>query len=188
MNRPSFQTAKHYISQRSETFIGLTVVAILCIVIATIALSAQASKPAIVYQPAKACDLLGEDEAKELLGAAALLTTNTPPSQSGDITVSQCAYADGTPNKDSMVIAAVVVRSGINDKGTEQNITDFSGAQSQRSVQAINDLGNSAFYNPDLGQLNILKDRNWIIVSYGVGSNPQANTLEDAIKLAKKVI
>lgn len=168
--------------------VKIAVVVVMIIVIASIAFFAQASKPAIVYQPTKACDLLNEGEAKELLGAGALLTTNTPPSQSGDITISQCAYADGTPDKNNMVIAAIVVRSGINDKGTQQNITDFSGAQSQRTVQAVNDIGKSAFYNPDLGQLNILKDRNWIIVNYGVGSNPQANTLEDAAKLAKKII
>lgn len=188
MKLPSLQTLKQYVSQRSETFIGLFVVAVLIIGIAAITIAAESSKPKIVHEPTKACDLLTLTEAKELLGASTLQTTNTPPTQSGDITVSQCGFADGTPDKDNMVIAAVVVRSGINDKGVQQNITDFSGAQSQQSVEAVTGVGGSAFYSPELGQLNILKDRDWIILSFGVGSTPQANTLEDAVALAKKVI
>lgn len=38
------------------------------------------------------------------------------------------------------------------------------------------------------GQLNVLKGSNWFIVSNGLGAAPEANIVQDAVKLAEKVL
>lgn len=85
------------------------------------------------------------------------------------------------------VVAAVNVRAAINDKGAEQNKTEFAAGR-PRAAKEVKNVGERAYWNLETGQLNLLSGRNWVIISYGVGATPEANTLDDAIKLAKKVL
>jgi hypothetical protein len=87
-----------------------------------------------------------------------------------------------------MIVAAMTVRSGINDKGVEQNKTEFSVGRPHKNIEIVKDLGDNAYFNQTLGQLNILDGRKWIILSYGVGSAPEANTVDKAVELAHKII
>lgn len=188
MKKLTIQSVKTYVSQQSEILIGLIVVVVSISAIVGIAVIAENVQPKIVYEPAKACELLTLPEAVTILGDKAVPTNNTAPSQSQNVTTSQCGYTDGTPDTETMLVAAVVVRSGINDDGTEQNRSEFSTAKSQIDTQPVNGVGDDAFYNAKLGQLNILSGRNWMILSSGVGSTPQANTLEDSLTLARTVL
>ncbi len=185
--KPYLESTKAYIIKRNEIFIGLAVVVVLGGLIAGIAIATQPNKPAIVYDPTEACSLFTAEEAEQLLGNDVLSTNNTEPLQYENVTVSSCGYAQNTLNADSMRVAAVTVRSGINDTGAAQNKTEFTKSKSSKNIEEIPDVGEQAYYSPERGQLNVLKGRDWIVLSYGIGATPAANTKEDLFKLADKV-
>jgi hypothetical protein len=177
------------VAHKKEYMIGAGVVlGSLALIIAIIALFVQNGAPKIDYQPAAACDLFTAAEAKTLLGARALNSTSKSPVISGNTAVSNCGYTDGSTDTENMIVAAMTVRSGINDKGVEQNKTEFSVGRPHKNVEIVKDLGDNAYFNQTLGQLNILDGRKWIILSYGVGSTPEANTVDKAVELARKII
>lgn len=158
------------------------------ILLGSIILFIQNSKTKIVYQPVKACDLLSMDEAKELLGNRTLRSRDGTVFITGNSGNSECGYTDGNPDIANMVVAALIVRSGVNDKGVEKNKADFAAARPDRNIEVVKDLGDSAYFNHDLGQLNILDGREWIILSYGVGQTPETNTVEAAVAMAHKIV
>jgi hypothetical protein len=185
------QIIKNYLATRNRDFIiGTSIVAVGVIVIAAIAIYAYNSVPKVVYQPAKACELLSLQTAKELLGAKAINSTAKDPelARSGNTATSECGYTDGTGDTENMLVAAISVRSGVNDEGVALNKKEFSINKSGKAIKSVKDLGDDAYYNESLGQLNILDGRKWIILNYGVGSAPQANTIEQAIELANEIL
>lgn len=183
------QAAKTYIKTfKKELIIGSSViVALLILIIAIVAMYIN-STPKIVYQPAKACDLFSAVKAQKLLGPSMVKSGEKDPVQSADMATSQCGYTDGNPNTNNMVVAAIIVRSGINDKGVEQNKNEFTAGKPTKGVEVVKDLGDSAYFNQVRGQLNILKGRDWVILSYGVGSSPETNTLNKAVEFAHTVL
>jgi hypothetical protein len=186
-----FVTAKTYMVDHKKDFtIGTSIFIVVALVIALIIFIANnVDHPAtIVYQPAKACELFTAAEAQELLGDKAINSGTSDLILSGNTTTSKCGYADGNPNMNSAVVAAIIVRSGINDAGVTQNKTEFVNGTPTQNVETVNNLGDKAYFNQKLGQLNVLDGRDWIIFSYGVGADPTGNTLSDAIKLAHIVI
>lgn len=185
-----FQKAKAYaLDHKKELTTGTSVVVVIALIIFGLALySYNTRQPRIVYEPAQACDLLTLNEAKTLLGAKTINGVDTRPVQSGDVTVSKCSYSDGLIDTAHAVVAAIVVRSGINDAGIAQNRAEFIAGKPSAGVQDVSGIGDKAYFNTGLGQLNILKDSTWILVSYGSGAAPQGNTLDDAVKLAKLVL
>jgi hypothetical protein len=142
----------------------------------------------VIYQPAKACDMLTPAKAQDLLGNKVISVDTNAPVIDGDVATSKCSYTDSNPVQNQMIVAAIAVRSGINDKGVAQNKNDFAAKKPTTGTEPVNNLGDSAYFDQTLGQLNVLKGRNWIIFSYGVGASPEANTLEKALNLAHKVL
>ena len=185
-----FHAAKTYVIERKKAFIsgGSIVIAIALIFLGLALYSYNTSQPKVVYEPAIACTLLTPAEAKELLGDAVLNTVSTPPTQTGDIATSKCGYSDGKLDTANAVVIAIIVRSGINDSGIALNKAQFVSGTPTENVEMVKDLGDNAYFNKTLGQLNVLKDSTWILISYGPSANPAANTLEDAVKLAKKIV
>lgn len=187
--KQQFQLLADYIKQnKNEFIIGSSIVAGLIIITITITLLIKNSTSVVAYQPVSACDLLTIDEAKSLLGPNAINSNTNTPVQTADTAASRCGYTNGTTDTENLVVAAIIVRSGINDKGVEKNATDFSASRPTQNVDNVKDLGDSAYFNKTLGQLNILDGNEWIILSYGIGSAPEANTVEDAIDLALMTI
>ncbi len=182
------QIAKQFILTRKELVIGVAFVLAIIAIIAAIALLVQSSKPNIVYQPAKACELLNISDAQSLMGTATFNSQNRAPVVSGDLATSNCGYTDGNTDTENLIVAAIMVRSAINDNGNEQNRTEFKAGRPSKNIQVIDGVGDSAYFNENLGQLNILDGNNWIILSYGLGSEPQANTIEQVLELANVVI
>ena len=125
--------------------------------------------------PSKAQDLLGEKVISVDTKGAAI---------SGDIAISKCSYTDSNEVKELMIVAAIAVRSGINDNGVLKNKKDFAASRANDTVENVDGIGDSAYCNPLRGQLNILEGRRWIIVSYGIGTSPETNTVDKAIELA----
>jgi len=175
-------------SYKKELIIGAVVVFAVIAIIAAIVFAIANSGPKVDYPPTVACDTLTSLEAQELLGNSAFNSADDPAVISGDLATSRCGYTDGTNNTETMIVAAVILRAGINDKGVEQNKTEFAQGTPTQGVEVVKDLGDSAYYNQLNGQLNVLKDKNWYIFSYGVGSTPEANIVEDTVKLAEKVL
>ncbi len=174
-------------SHKNELIIGSIVVAVLLAVIVTIAMFISSNRVKVVYEPSKACDMLTINEAKELLGNNAVLSGSTEPKLSGTIAISKCGYKDGNPDTDKVMVAALMVRSGVNDEGVALNKSQFQNGRTEKT-ETVKDVGESAYFNKENGQLNILDGYNLIIVSYGQGVAQEANTVEDAVKLAEKVL
>jgi hypothetical protein len=185
-----FQKAKAYVlDHKKECITGASVVAAIAIILLSLALySYNTRQPRIVYEPANACNLLTMAEAKTLLGDKTINGVNQTPVQSGNLTVSKCGYSDGLPDTANAVVAAIVVRSGINDAGILQNKKEFVAGKPSAGIQEVTGVGDSAYFNAGLGQLNVLKDSTWILVSYGSGASSQGNSLDDTVRLAKLVL
>lgn len=175
-------------SYKKELLIGSSIIVGILALIVAIVLVIQNSGVKIVYQPTSACELLTIYEARELLGNATIQSNISEPVLSGNTATSRCGYTDGNANQDELIVAAVMVRSGINDKGVEQNKTEFKNGRPIDNTETIENLGDAAYFNSDNGQLNILDGYNWIVLSYGVGSAMEANNLEDAVRLGQKVV
>ncbi|HEY8993012.1 MAG TPA: hypothetical protein VIM37_04175 [Candidatus Microsaccharimonas sp.] len=185
-----FEKAKEYVQDHKKEFtVGGSVVLAVAFIIFGLALySYNTASPKVVYEPATACQLLTLDEAKELLGPQTINGVSTPPVQTGAVATSKCSYSDGKVDTANAVVAAINVRSGINDAGIALNKTQFANGKPTDNVETVNNVGDSAYFNKTLGQLNILKESTWIIISYGAAASPAANTLDDAVTLAKKIL
>lgn len=172
---------------KKEITVGAIILFIVAAMVAVVMLAIYNSQPKITYQPAKACDLLATDEARGLLGDKTIRTNIKDPEIDGDTATSGCGYTDGNADMEKATVMAINVRAAVNDKGTEQNKMEFSAGQ-PHAAKVIKNVGERAYWNAETGQLNLLSGRNWVIISYGVGATPQANALNDAITLAKKVL
>jgi len=183
--------AKNFIvTHKTEAVIIAAAVLILALLTAVFLYNLP--KPVVVnvkYKATNACTLFTPDKAESLLGDHVISHGDTKPVLSGkNIAISKCGYTDTNPDQNQMRVAAVAIRSAINDEGVQQNKTEFATAKSVPTVQAVDNLGDSAFFDPQLGQLDILDGRMWIIVSYGAGATPQDNTLDNALTLAHKIM
>lgn len=185
MNR-YLQAVTTYVTTHRNEAVTTAVVAVVFIFV--VALFIYDSTPHYVYQPVKACDLLTPAEAQDMLGDKVLSTDANTPVVSDDTATSKCSYSDENPDKSKMMVAAVAVRSAIDDKGAQQNKVDFATARANNDVEIVKNVGDSAYFNKTSGQLNVLSGHMWLILNYGVGSTPQTNTVDKAVELAHKVL
>jgi hypothetical protein len=186
-----FLTAKDFILEHNKQFItgGIVVVGIAFVIFGLALYSYNQPKlPKVVYEPAVACDLLSLDEAKSFLGDATINTVDQTPVQSGSVADSKCGYSDGLIDTDHAVVIALIVRSGINDQGIAANKSGFEVGKAATGMQPVSDLGDDAFFNLTNGQLNILKESTWLIVSYGPGADSSNNSLDETVKVAQKIL
>ncbi len=152
---------------------------------------AQTAKPSTVgtetnvFSSKKACDILTLEDAKKILGDNAELTElpGGGGATSDDIEVSQCVYSQ--PGGDTLASikaqkqASILVRGAKTQDGADSNKEVFTGSLKPAGVQEVTGYGDGAFWNPQLGQFNILKNGNWYILTSG-GSMPAEKTLDDA--------
>lgn len=183
------KTAKKFIiiHKKKLTIVAGAAIGLLAIV-TLITLVTRSTAPNVVYQPVEACKLFTSIEANKLLRVTPIESTNSQPVITKDTAVSKCGYTDGNTEVNAMKVAAVIVRSGINDAGVLQNQSEFASGKTSDLIETVKGVGDSAYFNKGNGQLNVLDGRNWIIISYGVGSSPQNNNKDDAIKLASIVV
>lgn len=175
-------------SQKIELLLGIVAAIVIVVLVAVVGLFIYNSQPKIVYQPTNACRLFTKEKAEELLGENMIASNAKDPVITGDTASSNCGYTDGNPNVDNMVVAAVIVRSGINDDGVEQNKREFIAGMPTDNIETVDDIGDQAYFNESLGQLNVLNGRDWLILSLGIGSAPEVNTVEDATRFANTVL
>ena len=185
--QPEATTKTETMLHKNKDFIiGIAICIIaLSIIIGVVLFARQQTK--IAYQPVNACEAFTATEAGSLLEGEVINGTKTAAQLSGDAAISKCAYSNANEDTNKMLVAAVTIRSAINDDGIAQNKSEFLLASKSVNVEPVANVGDDAFYNQTLGQLNILRDKQWLIVSYGVGSAPQENTLDNLKLLAKQV-
>ena len=183
-----FQKLKNFVLDHKKV-IGIVAAAIvgLALVGLIVALFIYNSQPKVKYQPTVACELFTQDEANDLMGGEAINSVNNAPQITKNLAVSRCGYTDRLAVRD-MKVAAIVVRSGINDEGVTQNKTEFANGMPQDSVEIIEDMGDAAYFNEANRQLNILDGKIWIVATFGDGGDPLSNTKEDALALGEKLV
>lgn len=146
----------------------------------------QAKVIELDYNPVVACTLLTKDEAKELLGGNVIDTNKNAVSVTESKATSKCSYSDD--NSGNMAVIGLAVRSAVTKAGVEENRRDFVASKAANKIETVDGIGDEAFFIPVNGQLNILKGRAWILITYGVGDDKSTYTLENAKKVATKVI
>lgn len=135
----------------------------------------------------KACDILTLTEAKTVLGAAAV-TGDNPDTNSNiaeDLKVSSCTYVNGAKDVKAIRTSSVLVRSALSSAGIEANKQAFQ--RPPEGSQTVNDLGDSAFWSPQLGQLFVLKSNSWVTITSG-GVTPASRTQDEALKVARLLV
>ncbi len=168
--------------------IAIPIVVIAVVLVGLVVLSTIKNAPNIVYKPIQACEILTKDMAHDLLGDRINGVDTKKPVITGNTAVSKCSYSDLNAVEGQMKVVAVAVRNGINDKGVAQNKAAFTISQKGKAYESVKGLGDSAYFDQEKGQLNVLDGKRWIIVSYGYGATPQENSLEQEISIARDIL
>lgn len=133
-----------------------------------------------------ACKLLTEQKAKDILGASSVASDGSTPTSTDDLKVTNCTYNNGVGNFKDIVSASVLVRSPISDDGLNSNVQTF-GNPEIIGKQAVEGLGDKAIWNGTTGQLNVLKDDNWIIITHGKAA-ANSRTLDETKSAATNIL
>lgn len=120
-----------------------------------------------------ACKLFSLDDAKKLLGTKTVASPNNANAVSSKATVSTCSYSSGAEQPEDLVALTVLVRSS--NKIQARQAFELAKAP---NADEVKDIGDSAYFNPDMSQLNVLKNENWVIIAATKGSGVQ---VEDKI-------
>ncbi len=141
-----------------------------------------------MYQPTKACDLLTPAKAGSLLGDKVISVDSKEPQITGNLAQSKCSFTDANADTAKLMVAAVAVRAAINDEGYMQNKNEFAAARANNNTDIVTGIGSDAFFNKTNGLLHVLKGHNWLIISFGIGTDQASNTVENDVQLARKLL
>lgn len=133
-----------------------------------------------------ACQLLTEEKAKSILGTMAVLGSDSLPSSTDDLKVTNCTYNNDAGNFKDIISISVLVRSPLNKDGHNSNVQAFENP-AIIGEQPVDGYGEKAVWNAATGQLNVLKDDNWIIITYGK-TTPSSRTLGEVKPAATKIL
>ena len=148
----------------------------------------DASTASASYKTVKACDVFTDSVAAQVLGASYVKGTVTDPTSSDDIVFDNCIYTAG-PEANPPHSTSVAVRSAKTSNGADSNKAMFTATGRPAGAEAVSGYGDAAYWDPGLGQLDILKGNNWYIVSNYTGTSPANGTatLAMAEELAQKL-
>jgi hypothetical protein len=137
----------------------------------------------------KACAIFTLAEAKQVLGSNAKGGASGSNSSSTDLDVSTCSYSQ-TSGTNAPVSgtksASLLVRAPKTAAGTTSNQNQF-GPLKPADAQAVAGYGDNAYWDPQFGQLDILKNNTWYILSNGP-ITPSERTPDQAKALADLLI
>jgi hypothetical protein len=149
--------------------------------------SAQKSSGDYPTQKKSACEVLSVEVAKSLLGSVGDETAPVPDTGSADITVSTCVRANAVAGSDKAPSVSLLMRVAKSATGATSNEAVFAKGSLPSNAEVVDGYGEQAFWNPAYGQLNILKDGNWYILSSGP-IDPTKHTLAETSELADAII
>lgn len=135
----------------------------------------------------EACKLFAEADAKAVMGDATQEGGNTPATGSEDIHVTNCTYSLASADIRQIKTATVLVRAPLTDTGKQSNRQVFEQANIPSGSELVSGYGDKAYWTQVTGTLNILKNDNWIIITYGTAL-PADRTLADNKLIADKVL
>lgn len=138
-----------------------------------------------VFTAEIAQEVLGEDAKKGELPAAATGSTD-------DVSVSNCLYEADDPSSRGIITANILVRGGKTESGKSSNQFGFENnktAEGRESpIEDINGLGDGAYYDKDLNQVNVLLSGGtyWVIISADDPADKKDKAASE--KLARAVV
>jgi hypothetical protein len=146
----------------------------------------------VSYSFKKACDILTLPKAQSLLGSSVSGGPTAANAATADIDVSTCAYIQELPAGasagalKSAESASLLVRGAKTATGADSNDGQFKAPRKPAEAQDVSGYGDAAYWDPRVGQFNILKHHNWYILSYGPAQVSQ-HTLDHTKKLADAI-
>jgi hypothetical protein len=142
------------------------------------------TNPKDLSNKANACEILTAEVARKFFGGATEDVQEAPAQNpTGDVMVTNCNYMEKAKNGSAMPRqAGLLLRAGQNDAGVKDNENGFKQQRTKKDKD-VPGIGDSAFWSPSYGQLNVLKGDNWYIITAG-GVLAKDRTLADAKKLA----
>lgn len=142
----------------------------------------SSSQKNTTYTPRKACDILTADIAHQIAGAnASTSETPSPETSTSSVSVTNCDYYSSSTKQSVSLLS----RSVLDQAGADTNKSQFDNPPAD--AQDVARYGDSAYWSPSYGQLNILKNHNWYILQAG-GIKPTDRTLDQAKKFADLII
>jgi hypothetical protein len=156
----------------------------------TSASSSSAGSPSNqAFKPKQACSVFSLADAKQVLGDSAKGGETTASSSSDDLEVSTCSYTQDSGSNVPVSAgksASLLVRAPKTGAGITSNENQF-GSLKPADSQHVAGYGDNAYWDPQYGQLNVLKHNAWYILSNGP-ITPSDRTLDQAKQLADILI
>lgn len=149
------------------------------------------TKAAVSKKPTvkNACTIFTLADAKQLLGDTAKGGLTPIFDSSTDFDVSTCTYTQdqgaNTPVA-SKKSATLLIQAPKTDIGIASNQKEF-GPFKPPGVQDLSGYGEQAYWDTEHGQINILKNNIWYILSFGPNT-PSQRTLDETRQLADILI
>ena len=140
--------------------------------------SPAATTTAATGGTADACKLMTADDAAAALGGVTDIQQASPSNTAANgVSVSNCSYfaKEG--------VASLLARKSSAGDAATQFDTAKKAATGAMDVAGV---GEKAFYNPQIGQLNVLVKDTWLIVSAGEIGKPAPAPSQPLIDAAKK--
>jgi hypothetical protein len=137
----------------------------------------------------KACTIFTLADAKQVLGDSAKGGEAANSTSSDDLDVSTCNYTQDSGSNvpvSTNKSASLLVRAPKSGAGTTSNQAQF-GYLKPADSQQVAGYGDNAYWDHQYGQLNILKNNTWYILSNGP-ITPADRTLDQAKQLADILI
>jgi hypothetical protein len=138
-------------------------------------------------QQKQACDILTEQIAKKLLGSVGDESAPVPATGSTTVQISSCVRASSLADLDDTGAVSLVIRVAQSSAGAQTNEDAFARTSMPKAGKVVDGYGEKAFWNPTVGQLNILKDGNWYVLAAGP-IDPSRHTLAETVKLADAIV
>jgi hypothetical protein len=152
--------------------------------------SLQKKASATISPKKQACGIFTLADAKQLLGDIAKGGENQADTSSPDVDVTNCNYLQDLSSSNvpvsSSKSAGLTVKIPKTESGIKSNQGQF-GPVKPGGVQDVSGYGDNAYWDPDHGQLDMIKNNTWYILSYG-STTPSARTLDEAKQLADLLI
>jgi hypothetical protein len=182
--------------QKSGLVIGGAVVVIAAIIIGTVVMhkgndsnptsgasskgQTSSTQTSTIYKVVAACKAFTLTDATAILGQGTKAGTSNGSSDtaSDDVAVSTCSYsgASGITVEDTKTVT-LLSRSAKTKAGADSNDSVF-GASKPAGKQDVSGVGDAAFWDSQLSQLDILQHHNWYIIGNMSGTHADSGTLD----------
>jgi hypothetical protein len=144
-----------------------------------------AAKPAPQPSPpaTAACKLLTVAIARQVIGAGAAPITGKDDSATADIATTTCTYTNGVLGSRNVTVS-LITNVALTSLGASENALVF-GSDKPSGTADVQGIGQAAYWDPSVGQLNVLSENNWYIIRRDSGSPPASVGESDVDALAR---